>query len=123
MAWPQEVSTATWLLQSKRDYLTIDCGAWSYGRPRIRCASSDIPRRLTIGRYCSIAEGVEIFVGRQGRHSLDTLSTYPIAMAVSDVLRAVDEPRRANPKMFSPSKEQKETDLVHGLRRKVQAVG
>ncbi|TXM68926.1 CatB-related O-acetyltransferase [Methylobacterium sp. WL120] len=50
-------------------------GAYSYGRPKVRFAESG--RRLTIGRYCSIADKVEILLG--GDHRLDWASTYPFA--------------------------------------------
>ncbi|MGU3538307.1 CatB-related O-acetyltransferase [Methylobacterium sp. A54F] len=50
-------------------------GAYSYGRPKVRFPESG--RRLTIGRYCSIADKVEILLG--GDHRLDWASTYPFA--------------------------------------------
>ena len=50
-------------------------GAHSYGRPRIRFAESG--SKLTIGRYCSIADRVEIMLG--GNHRADWVSTYPFA--------------------------------------------
>lgn len=50
-------------------------GAYSYGRPKVRFPDSG--RRLTIGRYCSIADKVEILLG--GDHRLDWASTYPFA--------------------------------------------
>ncbi|TXN80861.1 CatB-related O-acetyltransferase [Methylobacterium sp. WL8] len=50
-------------------------GAYSYGLPKVRFAESG--RRLTIGRYCSIADKVEILLG--GDHRLDWASTYPFA--------------------------------------------
>lgn len=50
-------------------------GAYSYGRPKVRFPESG--RNLTIGRYCSIADKVEILLG--GDHRLDWVSTYPFA--------------------------------------------
>ena len=50
-------------------------GRYSYGRPKVRFPESG--RRLTIGRYCSIADKVEILLG--GDHRLDWVSTYPFA--------------------------------------------
>jgi acetyltransferase-like isoleucine patch superfamily enzyme len=50
-------------------------GSYSYGRPKVRFPESG--RRLTIGRYCSIADKVEILLG--GDHRLDWASTYPFA--------------------------------------------
>lgn len=62
-----------------RDFLKIQCGEYTYGHPRIEVArSGDHPRKLIIGEYCSIAFDVVIFVGCQGRHPMDTLSTYPL---------------------------------------------
>jgi len=80
---PGESATKLWLQRYSRSYLTIKCGDWSYGRPYLQCAENDVSRTLEIGRYCSIGDDVRIHVGRQGRHALDTLSTYPIGMAVS----------------------------------------
>lgn len=50
-------------------------GAYSYGRPKVRFPESG--HQLSIGRYCSIADKVEILLG--GDHRLDWVSTYPFA--------------------------------------------
>jgi acetyltransferase-like isoleucine patch superfamily enzyme len=50
-------------------------GAYSYGRPKVRFA--DWGGKLTIGRYCSIADQVEIMLG--GNHRGDFISTYPFS--------------------------------------------
>lgn len=50
-------------------------GDHSYGRPKVRFAESG--RKLTIGRYCSIADRVEILLG--GNHRVDWASTFPFA--------------------------------------------
>ncbi len=50
-------------------------GDYSYGRPRMRHWGE--PARLTIGRFCSIADGVEIFLG--GNHPTDFVTTYPFS--------------------------------------------
>lgn len=93
---PGESATQPWLLRYARSYLTIKCGDWSYGRPNLQCAEIDIPRAIEIGRYCSIGDDVRIHVGRQGRHPLETLSTYPIGMAVlpETLARIPPVPRR-----------------------------
>jgi len=83
MSFPGPVSTKDWLTKFDRPYLTIDCGDWSYGKPIIQSADADVPRKLVIGRYCSIGENVKIYVGRQGRHAINTLTTYPLLMAVN----------------------------------------
>lgn len=51
----------------------IAVGAWTYGRPKVRFSESGA--RLTIGRYGSIADGVEILLG--GNHRTDWATTYP----------------------------------------------
>jgi virginiamycin A acetyltransferase len=51
----------------------IAVGAYTYGRPKVRFPESGA--RLRIGRYGSIADGVEILLG--GNHRLDWVTTYP----------------------------------------------
>ncbi|WP_131856390.1 CatB-related O-acetyltransferase [Bosea sp. BK604] len=51
----------------------IMAGAYSYGRPKVRFPESGA--RLTIGRYGSIADGVEILLG--GNHRTEWATTYP----------------------------------------------
>lgn len=48
-------------------------GDWSYGRPKVRFPESGT--KLSIGRYCSFADQVEILLG--GNHRLDFVSCYP----------------------------------------------
>jgi acetyltransferase-like isoleucine patch superfamily enzyme len=50
-----------------------DIGDFSYGRPKVRFPESGA--KLSIGRYCSIADGVEILLG--GNHRTDFVTTYP----------------------------------------------
>lgn len=50
-------------------------GEFSYGRPKVRFPESGA--KLTIGRFCSIADRVEILLG--GNHRIDWISTYPFA--------------------------------------------
>lgn len=51
----------------------ITIGAYTYGRPKVRFPESGA--RLVIGRYGSIADGVEILLG--GNHRLDWVTSYP----------------------------------------------
>jgi acetyltransferase-like isoleucine patch superfamily enzyme len=51
----------------------IAVGAYTYGRPKVRFPESG--SRLVIGRYGSIADGVEILLG--GNHRTDWATTYP----------------------------------------------
>jgi acetyltransferase-like isoleucine patch superfamily enzyme len=50
-------------------------GDYSYGAPKIRFADG---ARLEIGRFCSFADQIEIFLG--GNHRLDFATTYPFHM-------------------------------------------
>ncbi|HEY5796695.1 MAG TPA: CatB-related O-acetyltransferase [Bosea sp. (in: a-proteobacteria)] len=51
----------------------IMVGGWTYGRPKVRFPESGA--QLSIGRYGSIADGVEILLG--GNHRTDWGTTYP----------------------------------------------
>jgi acetyltransferase-like isoleucine patch superfamily enzyme len=50
-----------------------EIGGASYGRPKVRFPEGGA--KLSIGRFCSIADGVEILLG--GNHRTDWVSTYP----------------------------------------------
>jgi acetyltransferase-like isoleucine patch superfamily enzyme len=52
-----------------------DIGEFSYGRPKVRFPESG--SKLVIGRYCSIADRVEILLG--GNHRTDWATTYPFS--------------------------------------------
>lgn len=59
----------------------IEVGDFSYGAPSIRWVPDERRKRtLRIGKYCSFAADIDIYVGRLGRHTTDFLSTYPVAM-------------------------------------------
>src|SRR4051794_19436576 len=64
----------------------FEIGAHSYGRPKVRFPESG--RKLSIGRYCSIADRVEILLG--GDHRLDWASTFPFA-AFAEVWPAAED--------------------------------
>jgi acetyltransferase-like isoleucine patch superfamily enzyme len=51
----------------------ISIGRYTYGAPMVRWWGE--PANLSIGKYCSIADGVEIFLG--GNHRTDWVSTFP----------------------------------------------
>ena len=50
-------------------------GDWTYGSPCVRDWGQNTT--LSIGKYCSLAYGVTIFLG--GEHRTDWLTTYPFA--------------------------------------------
>ncbi|MDQ0416026.1 acetyltransferase-like isoleucine patch superfamily enzyme [Croceifilum oryzae] len=54
-------------------YSPYQIGDYTYGTPIIR--SWGEPATLRIGKFCSIAEAVQIFLG--GNHPIDFVSTYP----------------------------------------------
>ena len=53
----------------------LSVGKHTYGKPRIMKFAGD-RARVSIGRYCSIAQKVLVFVG--GNHRIDWISTYPL---------------------------------------------
>ncbi len=60
-------------LRKLADRHGFSIGDHSYGRPKVRFPESGA--KLTIGRYCSIADDVNIMLG--GNHRLDFVTTYP----------------------------------------------
>jgi acetyltransferase-like isoleucine patch superfamily enzyme len=60
-------------------------GRSTYGEPEV--LSWGDSTSLSIGSYCSIAEGVRIFLG--GNHRIDLISTYPFA----EILKRINLPR------------------------------
>ncbi|HRK24702.1 MAG TPA: CatB-related O-acetyltransferase [Beijerinckiaceae bacterium] len=66
-------------------------GDHSYGAPKVRFAEGG--GGLTIGKYCSIADQVEIFLG--GNHRSDFVTTYPFGSFRKDWPDAQDLPSPA----------------------------
>lgn len=58
----------------------IEIGDFTYGRPAIRYKVGDV--KLKIGKFCSIAGSVQIFLG--GDHHKEYISTYPFP-ALKDI--------------------------------------
>ena len=61
-----------------KDYITnfgFKVGDYTYGRPQLQWPKSGA--KLTIGRFCSIANSVKIYLG--GNHRTDWITTYPFA--------------------------------------------
>ena len=57
----------------------VSVGEYTYGYVKVNYWEENC--RLSIGKFCSIAEGVEIFLG--GNHRVDWLSTYPFPSRTS----------------------------------------
>lgn len=68
---PPRIGSQAWLEQ--QGMLTI--GAHTYGKPTVLVFAGDCAR-VSIGRYCSLAAGIEIMPG--GNHRIDTVTTYPM---------------------------------------------
>ena len=60
-------------MEGQKRYAKFAIGRHTYGSPEILFASSGAA--LTIGQFCSIANGVKIFLG--GEHRVDWVTTYP----------------------------------------------
>lgn len=58
----------------------IVVGDCTYGQPKFMIWEPH--ERITIGKFCSIAEGVTIFAG--GEHRLDWISTYPMRIMLNE---------------------------------------
>jgi chloramphenicol O-acetyltransferase type B len=62
-------------LSSKFDQYALSIGDFTYGVPLVHCRRTDC--ELVIGRYCSIAGGVNIFLGND--HHIDWVTAYPFS--------------------------------------------
>jgi len=56
-----------------REYRKYEIGEFTYGTPKVLKYNQN--SNLKIGKFCSIAEGVKIFLG--GEHQVKNISTYP----------------------------------------------
>jgi len=65
--------TASRFTNQDRDYARYEIGDWTYGKPAVYQWGGET--RLTVGKFCSFAEGVKILLG--GEHRTDWISTYP----------------------------------------------
>jgi acetyltransferase-like isoleucine patch superfamily enzyme len=63
-----------------------DIGDYTYGKPRVFHWGEDA--RLKIGKFCSIADDVVIFLG--GNHRHDWVTTYPFSALLEDWPTAKD---------------------------------
>lgn len=76
-------------LRAVIDHPNIDVGAWTYhsdgAAPEDRAAAiapylyPGAPERLTIGRFCAIAEGA-VFVTQSANHAMGGITTYPFSI-------------------------------------------
>lgn len=67
-------ATVSWT-NKKKHLAKFSIGDWTYGSPLVRDWGQNTT--LTIGKYCSIADGVTILLG--GEHKANWATTYPFA--------------------------------------------
>lgn len=53
----------------------FEIGEYTYGIPRVLAVFPNQQQKLKIGKFCSIADGVRIWLA--GKHRMDLVSTYP----------------------------------------------
>lgn len=71
------------------EYAAHSIGDHTYGTPQV--LSWGEGARLRIGKFCSIAQEVMIFLG--GEHRTDWVSTYPFSMFFDDVRQVPGHPK------------------------------
>ena len=64
----------------------VDIGDFTYGFPIVRSWGEDA--RLTVGKFCSIGEHVQIYLG--GNHHTDWLTTYPFNVLMKEYFPGID---------------------------------
>jgi acetyltransferase-like isoleucine patch superfamily enzyme len=68
--------TASFYMEDNPAYEGFEIGKWTYGLPTVKNWGEG--STLHIGKFCSIAEGVLIFLG--GEHRVDWVTTYPFSV-------------------------------------------
>jgi len=67
--------TASFYMGSNPAYQGYEIGKWTYGQPTVKSWGEG--STLRVGKFCSIAEDVIIFLG--GEHRVDWITTYPFS--------------------------------------------
>jgi len=70
------------------NYNNYDIGDYTYGKPLI--LFDDCNAQLSIGKFCSIADGVTILMG--GYHRIDWVTTYPFQSFFAEASRFEGHP-------------------------------
>jgi acetyltransferase-like isoleucine patch superfamily enzyme len=88
---PPKPGSETWL----KEHGMLVVGAHSYAPPALVRVFAGDSARVRIGKWCSIAGGVEIMPG--GNHRTDTVTTYPIQrqLGLGDVSPQIGQARSA----------------------------
>lgn len=69
-------------------YPNLEIGDWTYGNPQIRSRRDG--NTLRIGKFCSIAPGVKIFLGRE--HRTDLITAYPFNVFFKEAAQFSEHP-------------------------------
>jgi acetyltransferase-like isoleucine patch superfamily enzyme len=69
-------------------YKNFEIGDWTYGSPTVLRWNDET--RLEIGKFCSIAKGVQILLG--GEHHLHWVTTYPLYVFLANEETAFKQP-------------------------------
>ncbi len=77
---PLPDDTAERLLPLRAAGVQLSVGRYSYGSPKIHYAPNDQKAQLTIGGFCSIGPGCQIYIGVASRHYTDFITTFPLSM-------------------------------------------
>ena len=77
---PVETVSTPIFTASNPQYANYSIGEWTYGAPTVE--NWDQNASLSIGKFCSIADGVTILLG--GEHRADWVTTYPFRELVFD---------------------------------------
>ena len=64
----------------------VEIGDFTYGFPIVRSWGEDA--RLTVGKFCSIGERVQIYLG--GNHHTDWLTTFPFNVLLKEYFPGID---------------------------------
>lgn len=70
-------------------YAAYSIGDWTYGNPQV--LSWGEAATLTIGKFCSIADGVVIMLG--GEHCADWVTTYPFSVLFPEAAHIAGHPK------------------------------
>lgn len=65
----------------------MQVGEYTYGHKNIKEYFINKDGKLFIGKYCSIAEGLKVWLG--GNHNIDYISTYPFGLVYRDKFKFV----------------------------------
>lgn len=72
--------TSEFAFQKGKSHISIGC--FTYGDENLRIRQWGEGARLCVGKFCSIADNIQIFLG--GNHRTDWISTYPFGFVHQD---------------------------------------